>query len=89
MASLPIVGGCVLINDIFKINNYTGGRKKNKQIKSSKTNNRFEDLGIPVGYISIIKNNRANNKNSIHNIVNENHTYVDTLLFDYFVKRSI
>jgi len=47
--SLPIVGGCILINDIIKkLDNVTSLENK---IKGEKTK-RFENLGIPIGFFS-------------------------------------
>jgi hypothetical protein len=92
MSSFTIVGGCVLINDILKTNKYTGGKinkENNKEKIGNEYNNRFKDLGIPIGYFSTIQNNSIKNNNSIHNINNEKQPYIDTILFNHFLKSVI
>jgi hypothetical protein len=86
MYSLPIVNGSVTVNDIL---NNRGGRFVGGGGKGNATNSKFNDLGIPLGYLSGSWKGRPRTSNTKSSDIYTKSSVIDTKLFEELLKRII
>jgi len=85
MYSLPIVNGSVTVNDIL---NKRGGRLVGGGGKGNATNSKFNDLGIPLGYLSGSRKGRSRSSNANNiSVIDTKPSVIDTKLFEELLKK--
>lgn len=83
LLSMPFVNNTVLLSDLQKNTIQSGGRGKRKDGEKPRLSKRFEDLGIPLGFIS------SNRKNKPRKQVPDDEPIITDNMMNYFINKVL